>query len=85
MKRYRPWVKGPAIIIPFPRPVSRCWVVEPVAGGWQGRTVGISEPADAVTEVGELRLVMHALSARCNRRGLPIVVASEPGSREVAA
>jgi hypothetical protein len=77
--------KRKCIIIPFPRPAVRCWAVEPVVGGWQGRTVGISEPADAVTEVGNLRLVLYVLRSGGIRRGLPIVVTSESESGEVAA
>jgi hypothetical protein len=78
--------KQPGILLTVHPVIHRCWKVEPCPGGWMGRTVGISEPHDATTEVGELRLVLKALTwPNGPRRGLPIVVTSEPHAREVAA
>ena len=85
MKRNR-LPKRTAMISPFPVPPVRYWLIFPVLGGWQGRTVGIPEPDDASTEIGELRQVMAALTwPRAVRRGLPIVVSYQSYSGEVAA
>lgn len=85
MTRYH-MPKPAGIMLAIKPIIHRCWSIEPCSGGWIGRTVGIAEPFDAITEVGELRLVLKALTGRDGaRRGLPIVVTSEHHETEAAA
>lgn len=73
-KRYKPWRKGPAQIIPFPARWQRAWLICLVSEGvYRGEVFGDVEDGSTVTGEGPHELVLSALSRPENRRGLPVV------------
>lgn len=74
---YRPWKKGPAVILPFEKPWQRAWIVSRVdANQYRGEIIGgrdLLDDGPNLTDVGPLNLVMAALMRRDVRQGLPIV------------
>lgn len=73
-KRYQPWGKGPAQIIPFPVRFQRAWLICHLGDGlYRGEVFGDVPDGPTVTGEGPHQLVLTAISRTENRRGLPIV------------
>lgn len=73
-KRYQPWRKGPATIIPFPKRWHRAWLVCLVEGAdYRGELHGADCEGERLTEAGPHARVIEVLKRPENRRGLPIV------------
>lgn len=76
-KRYQPWRKGPAQIIPFRCQPIRAWAIVPIGDGFRAELIGDRDLADegpSRSEVGTFDLVFAAVKRRDIRQGLPIVL-----------